>query len=78
MTWTSAGDHLSLTIRQVQTDAPVFAMPIEVLIESAGGAQRRTIWNDRKEQTFAIPWGDSVVLDPDDWILKHVTYGAAP
>jgi aminopeptidase N len=78
VSWTSAGDHLSLTIRQLQTDAPVFTMPIEVSIESASGAQRRTIWNDRKQQIFAIPWGDSVVLDPDDWILKHVTYGAAP
>jgi aminopeptidase N len=78
VSWTTAGDHLSLEVRQVQTDAPVFAMPIEVMVKSASGEQRQTIWNDRKEQTFDVPLGDSVVLDPDGWILKHVTYGAPP
>ena len=81
VSWATAGDRLSLTIRQVQSDAPAFTMPVDVLVETASGSQRHTVWNDRSEQSFEIPLGDSlkdVAIDPDDWILKHVTYGAAP
>ena len=45
------------------------------------GPRRRTVRNDRSEQTFDIPVGDAVetvAVDPDDWILKHVTDGASP
>ncbi len=85
VSWTAADHRLSLTIRQVQTDAPAFTMPVDVVVRIPSGAQRHTIWNDRSEQTFEIalgePAGDSVAtvaIDPDDWILKHVTYGASP
>jgi aminopeptidase N len=86
VSWTGAEDRLALTIRQVQTEAPAFAMPIDVLVKTASGAKRHTVWNDHSEQTFEISLDgnsaneaiETVVIDPDDWILKHVTYGASP
>jgi aminopeptidase N len=86
VSWTAADGRLVLTIRQVHADAAAFTMPIDVLVETASGAERHTVWNDRSEQTFEIPLGDkaahaaieTVAIDPDDWILKHVTYGASP
>lgn len=62
------------------------SMPIDVLVKTASGEKRQTVWNDHGEQTFEIPLEhsgakqtiESVAIDPDDWILKHVTYGASP
>jgi aminopeptidase N len=78
VSWTAADDRLVLTIRQVQSDAPAFTMPIDVQVTTSAGATRHTVWNDRGEQTFEIPLGraangtvENVVIDPDEWILKH-------
>ena len=46
--------------------------------QTAAGATRHTVWNDRSEQTFQLPLRgkaadvENVTIDPDDWILKHV------
>jgi aminopeptidase N len=79
VSWTAAADRLALTIRQVQADAPVFTMPIDVQVTTAAGVMRHTVWNDRSEQTFEIPLGraangavENVLIDPDEWILKHM------
>ena len=61
-------------------------MPIDVLVKTASGAKRHTVWSNRSEQTFEIALGErganeaieTVAIDPDDWILKHVIYGASP
>jgi aminopeptidase N len=78
VSWTASDNQLAVTIRQVQTDAAAFRMPIDVLVTTAAGATRHIIWNDRREQTFEIPMGRRVTaaditnvnIDPDDWILK--------
>ena len=78
VSWTAAKDQLALTIRQVQTDAPAFTMPIDVTVTTPSGATRHMIWNDRIEQTFQLPIGgkasaiSDVSIDPDGWILKRV------
>jgi aminopeptidase N len=83
VSWTAAEDQLALTIRQAQTDAPAFAMPIDVVVTTPTGATSRTVWNDRNEQTFQIPMSvkpsavTNVSIDPDGWILKHVIDQAA-
>jgi aminopeptidase N len=83
VSWTAADDQLALTIRQAQTDAPAFTMPIDVSVTTASGATRHTVWNDRNQQTFQIPMGaktsdiKNVSIDPDGWILKHVIDQAA-
>jgi len=83
VSWAAADDHLTLTIRQAQTDAPAFTMPIDVAVTTASGTKRQTVWNDRNEQTFQIPMSSkpsdvkNVSIDPDGWILKRVIDQAA-
>ncbi|HEY7641917.1 MAG TPA: M1 family aminopeptidase [Steroidobacteraceae bacterium] len=75
VSWAAAGEQLALTIRQTQTDAPAFTMPITVAVEAATGVTRHTVWNDRSEQTFRLPVEAAgvrnVSVDPEGWILKH-------
>jgi hypothetical protein len=86
VSWTAAGERLALTIRQDQKDAQAFKMPIEVLVKTASGEKRQTVWNDRSEQTIEIALENNgakqvierVAIDPDDWILKYVIYGGSP
>jgi len=78
VSWAAADDHVALTIKQAQTDAPAFTMPIDVVVTTASGVTRRTVWNDRSEQTFEILMSSkpsaikNVSIDPDGWILKRV------
>jgi aminopeptidase N len=83
VSWAAADDHLALTIRQAQTDAPAFTMPVDVAVTTASGIKRQTVWNDRDEQTFRIAMSSNasevknVSIDPDGWILKRVIDQAA-
>jgi aminopeptidase N len=83
VSWTAADDQLALTIRQAQTDAPAFTMPIDIAVTTAAGTTRRTLWNDRNPQTFEIAMNaktsdiKNVSIDPDGWILKRVIDQAA-
>jgi aminopeptidase N len=65
-----------LHVDQVQTDAGLFTMPIDVEIETTAGDTLVTVWNDQWGQDFFIdvdaqPTGLS--FDPYNWILKDVT-----
>lgn len=70
------GDTLRLTIRQQQDPTwPTFRMPMRV--RAYHGAQHTDflVWDSLRAQTFVLPLAappDSVVLDPDGWILKQV------
>lgn len=82
VSWTpsSAAGESALVIRQTQTDAPVFTMPIDVLVTTAAGTKRLVVWNDRREQTVPIASNDqitNVTLDPDGWILKSLAAGVS-
>jgi aminopeptidase N len=84
VSWTqaSAAGEAALVIRQLQTDAPVFTMPIDVLVTTIAGAKRLTVWNDRREQTIpiALTTNDritNVTIDPDGWILKSLAHEPA-
>ena len=60
-------------IRQVQTDAGTFTMPVQLTLVTASGQEVRTVWNDRQDQDFmldtAAPLTD-LIFDEKDWILK--------
>lgn len=80
--WTASdgGDHydLMLHIDQVQTNAGVFTMPIDILIETAAGDTTFVVWNDQwSEDFFFVLDSEPIALrfDPDNWILKHVDSG---
>ncbi len=80
--WTSAqggaaGDSstVTLTVRQVQTDAPAFTMPLDVVVATPRGETTRVIWDSLPIQQFvfrvAAP-ASAVTLDPGGWVLKRV------
>jgi aminopeptidase N len=84
VSWTSgtAGNEVTLVIRQMQSDVPVFTMPIDVRVTTSAGETQRVVWNDRREQTFPIAAEKggrvtNVTIDPDGWILKHVLAAAS-
>jgi hypothetical protein len=84
--WTSAdrGDgtfRTYLRIRQTQTDAGVFSMPVQVTLVSGSGGNVRTVWNSAADEWFALDTTEPVtglVFDERDWILKAGETEAAP
>lgn len=72
------GDTLRLTVSQTQSASwPVFPMWLEVRMQGGGRDTTVRIWNDARSTTYAFRPGftaDSVILDPQDRVLKQVTY----
>lgn len=75
--WSSSdlgdGNHRTwLRIRQVQTDAPLFTMPVRITLVHPSGNEVRQVWNDQLDQMFTLestaPVTD-VLFDDDRWIL---------
>jgi len=80
-TTADAGDGTFRTyvqIRQVQTDAGVFTMPIDLTLHLADSSEVRTAWNNRLDQLFVLVSTEPVIglqFDLENWILKS---GATP
>ncbi len=69
-----AGVRLRVAVRQVQTGAPVFRMPIQVAYSSRDTelVEARALDRAAVEWTVDLPPGDwTVVPDPDDWLLDE-------
>lgn len=71
-----SGDTLTLTIQQQQnTQWPTFRMPMRIRAYHAGNHTDFLVWDSLRMQVFSLPLSvqpDSVVLDPDGWILKQI------
>lgn len=71
----SAG-MLTLTIYQQQSASwPTYTMPIQVRAYSGGNDTTFLVQDSLRSQSFMIPFAaqpDSIVLDPDAWILKQI------
>ncbi|MEK9139258.1 MAG: M1 family metallopeptidase, partial [Bacteroidota bacterium] len=71
-----AQDTLALTIYQQQSVSwPTYKMPIRVRAHYGSTSTTYTIWDSLRTQMFRLPLTvspDSVVLDPDGWILKQI------
>jgi aminopeptidase N len=72
----SGGYKLTLTLQQQQSEA-VFQTPVQVLARAAGGFETRFVVNNT-ERTQAFQYDlsfhpDSIVIDPDAWILKQMS-----
>ncbi len=66
-----------LSISQIQTEGPVFRMPLDIRIEGAEGVQDTTIWIDRASHNFVFNLDfdpSNVILDPDGWVLMDAEY----
>jgi aminopeptidase N len=71
----SQGDSfgLNLEIRQVQTNGPVFTMPVDIGITTLTGDTLVTVWVDEAQEVFDLVIGGeptAVELDPENWILN--------
>jgi len=67
--------HISLTIKQVQTNGSFFRMPIYVRMTRASGDTTLVIWNENSTDYYSFEFPESIqalAFDPDDWILKYV------
>ncbi len=68
------GRALELTLRQTQSfDWPTFRLPMDLEIQAPRGPTRHKIEMTQREQQFSFAVTarpDSVVLDPDGWVLK--------
>ncbi|WP_461114780.1 M1 family aminopeptidase [Spirosoma jeollabukense] len=68
----------TVTVRLEQRNATAsnpssFTMPVQIKVQSAAGDTTVTVFNDRADQTFSLPTKGavtSVVVDPNNWILK--------
>jgi aminopeptidase N len=63
----------TIMIHQAQTNAPVFHMPVEILLNVAGPDTMVTVPVYASPQSFVITLPDSVTsisVDPDTWLLK--------
>ncbi|MBM2841408.1 MAG: Peptidase protein [Bacteroidetes bacterium] len=74
--YTWGADTLSLTIYQQQSVSwPTYKMPITVRAYYGGSSTTFNVLDSLRTQTFQIYLStapDSVVLDPDGWILKQI------
>ncbi len=80
--WTWCGGdetwNVMLHIDQVQGNAGLFTMPIDIVIETAAGDTTVTVWNDQWSQDFFFTVEAAPVdlhFDPDSWILKYLDIG---
>ena len=70
-----AGHQVSVRVAQVQTLGGLFSMPLDVVIETAGGPVTFVIDNSEEVQWYSFQVDDpvvSVALDPDHWVLRDV------
>jgi len=69
--------YLLAHIEQVQAPPypDVFTMPVDLHVDSPGGVEVVTAFNDAREQWFALPITNPPIgleLDPDEWILSYL------
>ncbi|MBU0742620.1 hypothetical protein KKG45_13225 [bacterium] len=72
--WTTAPGEVSVTIEQIQTGAGLFTMPIVLRVTTDQGVYDFTVQNSLALETYGltVPGApQSVLLDPDGWILKR-------
>jgi aminopeptidase N len=79
-TWSGGDDtyNVMLNIQQNQTNAGLFTMPIDIVVETVAGDTTVTVWNDQWDQNFFFTVDSAPVdlhFDPDSWILKYLDIG---
>jgi aminopeptidase N len=73
--WKREGGYLVFYLKQVQTEGPVYRMPIQFAAYFQGNEKLGSFVDSTAMQTFTMSYSvqpDSVVLDPDNEILKQV------
>lgn len=79
-------NYLRLELSQTQNSGyGVFTMPVDVRVDTAGGSETHTVWNDEEDEHFVVPISAAatgVAIDEFNWILtenkSHVAYTNGP
>jgi hypothetical protein len=71
----AAGDYdLNIVVEQVQTNGPIFTMPLDFRITTVSGDSTVVLWVDEATESFDLSIPDEPIgvdLDPDNWILNQ-------
>lgn len=73
------GWRLNLDISQVQTNSPLFSMPIQVLVEGTAADTLVTVFNSQAAESYQIDLNfepNNLVFDPGNWIVKRAYQGS--
>jgi len=73
--------QITVFVDQIQTDAPLFRMPVDLYFATAGSETTCVRTVDSTSHTFEFIFQDSVEamqLDKDSWILKETTFVNTP
>ena len=60
-------------IRQTQTDAGTFTMPVDITLVTGAGSTVTKVWNDAADEDFVIDTASAptnILFDEKDWVLK--------
>ncbi|MEO0157989.1 MAG: M1 family aminopeptidase [candidate division WOR-3 bacterium] len=69
--------EVNLYLNQVQQNAPVFIMPVEIMMVHAPDTFRDTVWVNERAERFS--WlvqfrPETLLVDPGEWVLKKIRY----
>jgi hypothetical protein len=70
---TSNGFAVNLSVDQIQENAGLFWMPIDIRITTASGRETYVVWDSLQTQNYEImleEYPEKLEFDPDKWILK--------
>ncbi len=77
--WTATSNEprstVKLSVNQAQTDAGLFEMPVDVVIETNLVQKKFVVWHKSKTQDFVFTVdgrAERVALDPEGWVLKRL------
>ncbi len=77
-----AGPAVRLRVRQLQTNAPLLRMPLDVRVTTSAGSEDHLVWVEAEaEQTIDLPLSSTptaVALDPDHQVLAEIGPASAP
>jgi aminopeptidase N len=71
---TAGGYDMEFVIDQVQTNGPIFTMPVDVKITTVAGDTSVILWSDETHDVFDLVLDAEptvVEFDPDNWILDE-------
>ena len=67
-----------IRVRQAQSNAGTFSMPVQLRLVTGAGSELHTVWNNLSDQDFVLDSSaplTAVQFDPDNWILKGGVQG---
>lgn len=72
---------IKIFIDQVQTDAPLFQMPVDITLYSASSESTFTVIVNDSNEIFSVQPSQNIIdvkIDKDDWILKKTVEFTSP